>query len=169
MKVLTIIFLILVFISQINAYNGEEITWTDSTTKKLVQLEKLWFAHDLAIYMISHCKLEAKDPEHCIRLMASIGYNESSAGKKAKNNNIFWKRWAKFETKEDAVKWWVSVYVKKWYKPHKYTPSSFYSKTPKPPITYFCMDERQKNGKMLNYCPNWYAHSWSAWNKLTFK
>lgn len=168
MKLIKLTTLFLILIAQFQTIHAKDIVWTSETSKKLVALEKLWFSHDLAINLISTCKLNAKDPAHCVKLGASIAYNESSAGRNATNNNIFGKRNGKFDTNEDAVEWWVSVYTKKWYKSHKYTPSAFYSKTPIKPITSYCVDEIQKNGKMLNYCPNWHRNSWLAWSKLNF-
>lgn len=140
--------------------------WTKETYSKQKKLMSIWYSEQLSREIIDRCK-KTTTPVHCIRLAGSIGYNESSAWQNASNNNVFGKRVWNFLTTKHAVDWWVWVYERKWYKT-KYNPSSFYSNSPKLPVTRYCVDERQLNGKMLPYCHNWYKHAWYAWNKLTF-
>lgn len=134
---------------------------------KIETLIKLGITSKLSNLIVSECKEWAIDPTHCIIIASSIVKNESGWGTSnacKERFNCFWvASWSrKYNSLEEWVSQWVSIYSRKWYKaknslffyPNKweYSPSRY------------CVSESSSNSEIG--CPNWQKHMQNMWNKL---
>lgn len=116
-------------------------TWSAETHRKQDVLTKIGMPKDVSTALLTECKVQAKDPAHCVKVGASILGAESSLGKNcSKDYNCFGMEdgRTKYKSKADGVRDWVKRYTKYWYK--QKSPDGFYSNTPKRlPATRYCM------------------------------
>lgn len=138
--------------------------WSESTFEIHRRLVSLGYDEDLARYMIDECKEKADNPRHCVITAGFIGKAESQAGRTAHRNNVFGFRKTRFPDTKKAVDSWIRNYTKKWHKTKG--PAAFYSPKPGLPPTRYCVDEVQKDGTVLPYCPNGYRNAMIAYKVL---
>lgn len=157
-----IFFLIIIFVVMAMATKAASAKWTDTTTQRLNRLVEIGMPKDVATSLITHCKVTAKDPVHCIKIGASILGAESSLGTRCHRNNcVGMNDWGVAYTSKDAwIKAWVTKYNKWWFR--QKDPSGFYRNDWTLPPTRYCM-WKNKDG----ICKEWTANSWKVWNKLT--
>jgi hypothetical protein len=122
------------------------------------------YSEELSATIIDTCKATAKNPRHCVITAAFIGFAESTSGRRDAFNNVFGFRNRKFESEALAMSQFTLTYNRVWYR--TVGPIDFYSPVPGLPKTRFCVDEYQKDGRKLHYCPNGYKNSSKAFNLL---
>lgn len=135
---------------------------------KMLELEKLWIRHEIAEALVWNCKALADNPTMCIKIWASIVFNESGGGyhcRKYNKYNCFWLQVKdNYKSYNDWVLHWVWKYNKKWYK--WYSMWYFYSPAWKLPPTRYCTSEQSSNTAIG--CPFWLKTSQNFFNSLPF-
>lgn len=133
-------------------------------TCKVNTLVSLGIEPRIAGSLVFSCKDKALDPRHCVIAWASIVKNESSGGKRCKNNNCFWIGGGKvkYDTVEKWVEDWVARYIKWWHKAQ--SASFFYPAKWQVSRSKYCTSEYSSDSSV--WCPNGLRISQDFWNKL---
>lgn len=144
--------------------SAEDVKMECDATCKVNTLVSLGIGDKIAGSLVWTCKEKATDPRHCIIAWASIVKNESSGGKRCKNNNCFWIGGGRFkyDTVEKWVEDWVARYNKYWYKAQ--SASFFYPAKWQVSRSKYCTSEHSSNSSVG--CPNWLRIAQDFWNKL---
>ncbi len=134
---------------------------------KVETLIKLWITSKLSNLIVSECKEWSIDPIKCIIIASSIVKNESGWGTSnacKERFNCFWvASWSrKYNSLEEWVSQWVSIYSRKWYKAKN--SSFFYPNKWEYSPSRYCVSESSSNSEIG--CPNWQKHMQNMWNKL---
>lgn len=134
---------------------------------KVETLIKLGITSKLSNLIVSECKEWAIDPIKCIIIASSIVKNESGWGTSnacKERFNCFWvASWSrKYNSLEEWVSQWVSIYSRKWYKAKN--SSFFYPDKWEYSPSRYCVSESSSNSEIG--CPNWQKHMQNMWNKL---
>lgn len=116
----------------------------------------LWFSKGLSKIIDKGCE-QARNKKHCVQVASFIGWNESTAGKNAYHFNIWGMHGGESKSEQEAFDKWFSIYNRWWYKTHGV--GDFYSPTPKPPRTHYCMSEHESDGRYLNFCPQGFRNA----------
>lgn len=134
-----------------------------TTTQKKQQLISMGYPKDVVESLFIHCKTQAKNPNHCVKVWAMILGAESTFGTNCtKSFNCFGMEdgRTKYKSKDEGIKDWVRRYCLYWYK--QTSPNGFYSDTVKrKPVTRYCM------GGKAGFCKDWHTNAWKVWNKLS--
>lgn len=136
---------------------------------KIETIKDLGIRPEIAESLVNNCKALSDDPVNCIRIGSFIVVNESSGGNRCKKSNQYncfgMSVKENYKSYDDGVIHWIGKYNKFWFR--QTTPDSFYSNSPNwKPKTRYCMSEKQPEGSMLPYCPNWHRNAWAIFNKL---
>lgn len=128
-------------------YGQADAKW--NITNKLVSL---WIQEDIAKVVVKECKKQTKDPRHCVEMLSSILWSESSGGNQCNANNCTGMQWWSrvYKTKTEGIKDWIQIYNKYWYKAEWM--SFFYSPRWQLPKSRYCTSEYSSNSKI--WCPN---------------
>ena len=167
--ILACIITMIAFVFTDKASAKEGTWWTKSTQVKYNSLVAIGMKGTHAKSLINYCK-KVKESAMCVKIWASIFWNESSMFKSCYNNNCSGMKWwaLKYKSIDAGIKDWVSRWDKYWYK--QKSMHSFYSNKPWVlPATRYCLSEYQPNGKKLDYCPNGYKNSNAIFSRLNWE